>query len=303
MVLKKSVIEKIKNIIKNHHNLLLISVIGSNNVSNSIIKQLNDAKYDINKIDSVESLMALAYNHNLHNEEGKHNTPKTLEDAKKQQARGVHQGEAHESAIEHLNANMEQLIDKQAFDVLSRIEGLIRDNNNAYRFDALQNLNRTEALDAVVKKNTVAGLKQKLRDSSKDASRNWSRIAATEISNAVGIGSVDRIVIDNQSKDLGEVYAYRVNPNDAATCKYCRKFYIDNDQSPKVYRLSALMGNGSNYGLKTNEWKPVTTSTHPNCRDSQVLELRPGFRLLPGGKVEFIGLDEWRKYIEKKVQD
>lgn len=303
MVIRKSTILRIKEIIKAHHNLLLISVLGKDSVSAAIIKQLKDAKIDVDKFDSEESLLKLAYNHNLHNEDGDHRAPKTVAAAKAQQSHGTHTGDAHSSAIEHLDANMEQLIEKQAFDVLSRVEGLVRDNNNAYRFDALQNIDRSKALDEVVKKNSVAGLKQSLRDSSKDAARNWSRIAATEVSNAVGIGSIDRIVVDNRNKDAGQVYVYRVNPNDAATCKYCRKFYIDNDQSPKVYRLSSLLSGGSNYGKKASEWEPTALATHPNCRDSQVLELRPGFKLLPGGKVEFIGLDAWQEYIQKKVQN
>lgn len=303
MVLKKAVIERIKNIIKNHHNMLLISMLGEKRLNPEQLKALKKAGLNPNKYAAAKSILNLAYNHNVQNEDGDHRAPKTIDQAQEQQAKGTYQGEAHQEAIEHLNANMEQLIDKQAFDVMSRIEGLIRDNNNEYRFDALQNLDRAEALDEVVKKNTVSKLKQLLRDTSKDSNRNWSRIAATEISNAVGLGSVDRIVMDNRTKNAGEVYVYRVNPNDAATCKYCRKFYIDSDQSPKVYRLSTIMGNGSNYGLKAAEWKPVSTATHPNCRDSQVLELRPGFKLLPGGKVEFIGLEEWREYIAKKVTD
>jgi len=302
MVLKKEAIEKIKNIIKNHHNLLLISVLGKKGVPVAVIKQLKNAKLDVDKVDSGESLLDLAYNHNLHNEDGDFKAPKTVEGAKAQQSKGTHTGEAHSSAIEHLNANMEQLIEKQAFDVLSRVEGIVRDNNNNYRFDALQNLSRTEALDDVIKKNTVAGLKQKLRDSSKDAARNWDRIAATEISNAVGIGSVDRIVVDNRHKNAGDVYVYRINPNDAATCKHCRKFYIDKDTSPKLYRLSTLLSNGSNYGKKAIDWQVTALSTHPNCRDSQVLELRPGFKLMAGGRVEFIGLEAWHEYIEKKLQ-
>lgn len=302
MVIKKKTISKIKDIIKAHHNLLLISVLGKDGMSAALLKQLKDMKLDVDKFDSGESLLKLAYNHNLHNEDGDTRAPKTVSEAQKQQGNGTHTGDAHTSAIEHLDSNIEQLVEKQAFDVLSRVEGIIRDNNNEYRFDALQNLDRTEALDTVIKKNSMGQLKQNLRNSSKDAARNWSRIAATEVSNAVGIGSIDRIVVDNRHKNSGDVFVYRVNPNDAATCKYCRKFYIDKDQSPKVYRLSTLLGNGSNYGKKAVNWNPTALATHPNCRDSQVLELRPGFQLMPGGKVQFIGLEEWREYIEKKVQ-
>lgn len=302
MVLKKKTIDAIKAIIKNHHNLLMFSVLGKGVLTKEQMTAIKRAKLNVDKYKAANSLLDLAYNHNLHNEDGDHTAPQSVKEAKNQQKEGVHEGEHHDSAKEHLNSNMESLIEKQSTEVLTRIESMVRDNNNKFRFDALQNPNRTEALEQLAKKNTVSGLKQKLRDTSKDANRNWTRIAATEISNAVGIGSIDRIIKDNEHKPAGDVYVYRVNPDDAATCKYCRKFYIDRDHSPKVYRLAALMGNGSNYGKKASEWLPTSLSTHPNCRDSQVLELRPGFKLMPGGKVEFIGLDAWREYIEKKVQ-
>lgn len=86
-------------------------------------------------------------------------------------------------------------------------------------------------------------------------------------------------------------------------CKYCRNFYIDSDDSPKVYRMSRILNNGSNYGKKADEWKPTALATHPNCRDSQLIELRPGWKVLPGGKQTFIGLDAWQDYIRNKVTD
>jgi hypothetical protein len=302
MVLSKKAIEKIKNIIKQRHNLLLIATLGSKNVPKAIIQNLKDSGIDVSKYDPKGSFLDLAYHHNLLFEDGDIEAPKTAEESAQKQFGKKPKEEEHGAAIEHLNSNMEQLIDKQAFDVLTRIEGLIRDNNNNFRLDVLSNPNKAEALQEMTKKNTVAQLKQKLRDTSKDADRNWSRVAATEISNAVGLGSVDRIVTDNKGENLGTVYAYRVNPNDAATCKYCRKFYIDSDGSPKLYRLSTLIGNGSNYGKKAAEWKPIVLATHPNCRDSQVLELKPGWALKPGGTVEYVGVDSWQEYINKKLK-
>jgi hypothetical protein len=153
----------------------------------------------------------------------------------------------------------------------------------------------------LVKESTLSKLKQKLRDTTQDVNRDWLRVATTVMSETIGNGSVDRIVTDNRDKDAGEVYVYRIVVNDAALCKYCRRFYMDEDGSPKVYKLSTLLGNGSNFGKKKDSWLPVVGATHPNERCSQVIELKPGWKVLPGGKQTYIGLEKWNDYIVNKV--
>jgi hypothetical protein len=198
---------------------------------------------------------------------------------------------------------MKQYIQKLRQDVATRIENLIRENNDTFKMDSLQNLDREDFLDSLVKESSVGKLKRALQDTSKDGNRDWLRVAITELSNTVGIAGVDRIVTDNRNSDMSEIYVYRIIVNDAATCKYCKRFYLDSDGSPKLYKLSTLLNNGSNVGKKTDAWKPTTMATHPNERCSAVIELKPGFALTPGGKVTYIGLDKWPDYIHQKLSD
>jgi hypothetical protein len=219
-----------------------------------------------------------------------------VEDMKAQQSvKGlVPQGAAHEYTIENLNDKTKQLIEKMKVDVTTRIEGIIRENNDSYKMNALQNLDRADLLDDLMKESTLG--------TSGDGTRDWTRIAVTEMSNAIGIASVDRIVSDNVGSDLDEVYVFRITVKDAKTCKWCRRFYDDKDGSPKLYPLSTLLANGSNYGKKTDSWMPVIGATHPNERCSQMIELKPGFKLLTDGSVTYIGLDKWKDYLLNKVQ-
>lgn len=85
-------------------------------------------------------------------------------------------------------------------------------------------------------------------------------------------------------------------------CSTCRTFYNDRDGTPAVYRLSTIVGNGSNYGKKKPMWRPVVGATHPHDRESGILELKPGWKVLAGGKLEYIGLARWSEYIAKKVR-
>jgi len=302
MVISKSTILKIKNILKKNYAKLAIGVLGIDNLSDEEKFYLNRAGINIDSGDN-KSILDAIYNYNYMNDIQNPRTPDSVEEFFAQQSNQavLPRGEAHDAAFEHLNSNMQALVEKHRNEVISRVEGIIRDNNTEYKYDALQNLTRSDFLDEQVKAASVSDLKRNLQALSKDANRNWQRIAVTETSNAIGLGSVDRLVKDNKDKDLADVYVYRINPNDAATCKYCRSFYIDTDNSPKVYKLTTILGNGTNYGKKAAQWKPTSVATHPNCRDSQLIELKPGWKVLPGGKQTFIGLDAWKQYILDKL--
>lgn len=300
MVLSREAIEKIREIISKHYTQFTISMLGKSVFSKEELRVMQAAGIDTS---NRESFLAMCYYHNFINNPRGNNAPTSVEDMKTQQSQqGVKPtGEANDYTVENLNDKAKQYIDKLKTDVVTRIEGFIRDNNDSYKFDALQNLDRDVALDELVKESSLGKVKQKLRDSSKDANRDWQRVALTEMSNAIGIGSVDRIVTDNRGADLEDIYVYRVIVGDALTCKYCRRFYGDVGNPPKIYRLSTLLGNGSNYGVKPDQWKPVSGATHPNTRTSQVIELKPGFAVVPGGSVTYIGLAKWRDYIHESL--
>jgi len=300
MVISKETIKRIKRIIERNYNQFTISILGKSVFSPEELKNLNAEGLDTSNNDS---LLDLIYSHNFINRHGDPKAPTSVEDMKSQQSLPgtVPEGEAHEYASEHLNENASQLIEKMNQDVQTRVEGLIRETNHQFKTNALQNLNRPDEVDDIIKEGMVSQIKQKLRDSSGDANRNWRRVAITETSNAIGAGSSDAIVARNREKDLGEVYVFRIVVGDSKLCKYCREFYLDGDGSPKLYRMSTLLNNGSNYGKKTPEWKPVVLATHPNERCSAVMELPPGYKLLSGGSMTYIGMDVWDDYIQEKL--
>lgn len=300
MVTKKATIEKIREIVQKHYSRLIVSVLGRDTLSEKELKELEAQGIDTSNQDS---LLSLVYYHNFINHPIDEIAPKSVEDMKSQQSvKGlVPQGAAHDYTVENINDKTKQYIEKLKLDMMTKVEGIIRENNDSYKMDALQNLDRQDALDELMKESTLGKLKQKLRDTSGEGSRDWMRVAVTEMSNAIGIASVDRIVSDNRDSDLDDVYVYRVTVKDAKTCKWCRAFYDDDDGSPKLYRLSTLLSNGSNYGKRTDSWMPVIGATHPNERCSQMIELKPGYALTADGPT-YIGLDKWKDYVLQKLQ-
>ena len=300
MVTSKATLQLIRNIIAKHYARLTLSVLGRNELTDNELSLLQSAGYDISNRDS---LLSLVYNHVFLNPTPGTESPTSLEDMRNEQATpGIKpEGSANTYVVAEADDNMKQLIVKLKQDVAARIENLIRENNQNFRLDSLANMERSDYMDHLIKESSVGKLKQLLRDTAKDGNRDWSRIAVTEMSNLIGIGSLDRIITDNRHKDVEDIYVYRIAVNDAATCKWCRKFYIDEDGSPKVYRLSHLMANGSNMGKKRDDWQPCVQATHPNERCSSTLELKPGWKVRPGGKVDFIGVDAWHEYIKEKA--
>lgn len=302
MVTSQKIIDIIKKIVGKHHNRLIIGMLGKGILNKSQLQELKDAGYDTS---NTESLFSAIYYHNFINNPVDAHSPTSVGDMKNQQSVTglIPQGEANDYSVDSINRNVKQLIDKMQIDVSARLEGIIRQNNDKFKFNALQNLDRSDMADILVKESSLGKVKQLLRDSSKDGNRDWQRVALTEMSNAIGIGSVDRIVTDNRDNDLDEVYVYRIIVGDSVTCKYCRRFYGDVGEAPKLYKLTTLLNNGSNYGLKTDSWKPVIGATHPNTRTSQIIELKPGFMLEPGGSVTYIGLEKWKDYIVDKLEE
>lgn len=300
MVTSEETLKKIKKIIERHYAQLTISMLGKDAFDPEELQELKDAGVDVN---NTESLLELTYQHNFLNNPIKPESPTSIPDMIVQQsAAGIlPTGEAHTYTIRSQNAKVRQHIEKLYLDVATRLQGIIRDNNDSYKFNALQHLNRTPAIDALVKESYIGKIKSSLKDTSKQANRDWGRVAITEMSNMIGIGSTDRIVSNNVDKSLSTVYVYRIPVNDAVTCKWCKRFYGNGSETPKIYRLSTLLGNGSNYGKPTDQWRAVISATHPNTRTSQIIEVRPGFKVLPNGTMTYIGPDAWPEWIYENL--
>ena len=52
------------------------------------------------------------------------------------------------------------------------------------------------------------------------------------------------------------------------SCTKCIQLYLTAGvgSAPKVFEIETLMNNGSNVGLKKEDWKPTVGPIHPHCR-------------------------------------
>jgi hypothetical protein len=129
-----------------------------------------------------------------------------------------------------------------------------------------------------------------LNDQVKNWANRWRTIVNTELHRASNLGAMDAIIHNNKPDGRGpeEITVFKIGPNDAVTCKHCKRFwFLPDGTTPKVYKLHELAEGGTNIGRKQNEWVAGIDATHPNCRHI-LAELRPGYGFI-GGKLEYLG--------------
>lgn len=129
-----------------------------------------------------------------------------------------------------------------------------------------KNLTLTDEVfkDEVLPKRYMAGILRQVTDDSK---QDFDMVVRTELINNKIYGQAHKILqgqgVYGESKGDTTVFK-RPNPD---ACNHCKKHYLEKDGiTPKLFKLSELMANGSNYGKKVNEWEPTLGILHPYCQ-------------------------------------
>lgn len=146
-----------------------------------------------------------------------------------------------------------------------------------------EDLVRDKTAQNIARRETIQQLRSDLGWATGDWTRDWDRIAATEKQNSLLHGQAS-----HYRKRFGKgVEVFRRPMPDA--CKHCKRLHLDPDGFPRIFKLSDLEANGSNFGKKASEWLPVIGAVHPNCQCP--MSRRPagwGFNeegdLVPGGE-------------------
>lgn len=128
-----------------------------------------------------------------------------------------------------------------------------------------KNLSLTDEVfkDEVIPKRYMAGI---LRKVTGDSQQDFDMVIKAELTNNRLYGQAHKILqgqgVYGNLKEETKVFK-RPNPD---ACKHCKKHYLEKDSiTPKLFTLSELMANGSNYGKKVDEWKPTLGIMHLHC--------------------------------------
>jgi len=101
-----------------------------------------------------------------------------------------------------------------------------------------------------------------------DWNKDFSRISQFVLHEAFDNGRAAAILRSHDG-NADEALVYKLVHHGA--CNVCNKLYNEYDNKekkikPKVFKLSELLGNGTNIGRKYNELKPIIGATHCWCR-------------------------------------
>ena len=242
--LNNSFWNKIKTLIKLYHLNFLYNIIGGDYLSEDEINFLEDnlgkSKLDSFKVPLLDKIFAFGkIAQKIGFENSNKITKKDLEDWLK---------ENRIKATEQL-----EKIKAQAYlDVLSKQFKIEKD----LRQGILNEANKEEFKMS----NVVEYIKEKFEDWSylKDTISYISESALNEgkieeIKNKIGEDKVDPLV-------------YKVPILDEKLCSACKKAYLNNDGTPRLFKLSELAANGTNIGRKYKSWLPVISQMHLHCR-------------------------------------
>lgn len=114
--------------------------------------------------------------------------------------------------------------------------------------------------EAIVDRKTISEFQSQLFHLIDDRSRDWQRVAHTELGNAIQHGIYSEIR-DKSDEGVDQLVFKRPNPD---ACKHCNRIYLKADGiTPRVFRLRDL--EASNVGLKAADWNAVIGTVHPWC--------------------------------------
>ena len=168
---------------------------------------------------------------------------------------------AQKRSIEFAQINAQTHLDNLQAKITSTVLSLaIQDQSNMY--NTIKQIVPTAMADGTPRYQVI----QQLREVSGDWERDWHRVVHTEMWNAKLNGEAQAIV-DGESplsnKGTDTMVFKRPAPN---ACPVCKKLYLEKGTNkPVVWKLSELMANGTNYGLKQKDWKPTLGTLHPSC--------------------------------------
>ncbi len=292
MIISQEKIKKIRDLINRHYNALIFKIAGPEQLTDDEIKAL------------VESGLVDIDGDNGKIKEGYYigrarNTidPRLRDDMTISQFNAqlrntaVPISDTERFAIEHIASSAGNLITNLKDKAKTVVEQIIADNNLEYRNKLITETIRPTIIEGIEQDKGVMKIASELREKTGDLFRDWKRVSVTEVASAMNLGEADAIVSRNKGKSPDSIYVYKRVNHDSALCNHCKKAYVmPNGITPKVYTLSELQQNGTNYGKKASDYKATITPIHPNCRCSLV-EIPNGWTFNQQGQMIYKGPD------------
>lgn len=275
MAITSDQLQKIKKIIKDHSDVLMRIMVGGTSTASdkALLKKLNVS-------DEVTDLIRYAFKFGKLNAL-KNRTLRTISsrdiDA---MLNSLKLTPSQEKAVDYLHMKCKVNVDNLQQRLVSSVANVALED----KLDLYTAIGQVipKALQA---KNQKQRLARQLREFTQDWKRDWDRVVMSETWDANMFGEA-KAILDRQSPLSSEgantLVFKRPNPD---ACPHCKRLYLQKDGvTPRVFKLSDLLANGTNYGLKVQDWKPVVGIVHPNCQCT--FNVMPkGYKFNPQGQL------------------
>lgn len=254
MPITKTQIRQIQKIINDHMEVLMQITTGDGKPSPTLLRKLKIPK-------GITDLITNSYQYGkLRILEGKDLSNMSESDVKKL-LRNLRLTPTQKQSIEHAKVKAQQYIDNLNQRITSNVVTMAIQSDLSM-WDAVKDI-----VPAALENNTPRyKVIQQLRETTGDMMRDWHRVAHTEMWSAKCWGESEAILHNESplSSKKGDTNVF-VRPAYNA-CAKCKQLYLEKDGvTPKVFKLSELIANGTNYGKKQIDWIPCIPPAHPNC--------------------------------------
>ena len=247
-------IDRITQIIKNHMDVIGYITTGLSNPPSYLIKKLGLPL-------SITNLVTTAYQYGkLGVLQGKNLASMGITEVNRL-LQDITLTKAQQHSVEQVKMKAQQAIDSLTQKIITSVTTAAL-NSDLKMWSVVQKVVPTALHHDTPRYQVI----QQLREQSGDWKRDWHRVAQTEMWDAKLQGEAEAIVNGESplSDDKGDTMVYKRPAPDA--CAKCKQLYLENDGvTPRVFKMSHLLSNGTNYGKKQSDWVPTLGTVHPNC--------------------------------------
>lgn len=264
MILTPAQIQELTKIIEKKHLVFISHTLGSNILSKDDINLLKGYGVDVAKLSKYGTVDEAFRFGILADALGSKKAKKmSYNQFKKHLSSGefIPLTKAEQIALDHVKIRMYGDVKGLGNRISSDFKNIAIESSKKKR-KHYENILRETITEGVEKRKTVREIASDLGHKTKDWARDFDRIADYVLHEAFDTGKA--ISIQKQYGD--EAYVHKqVYPG---ACEHCVRLYLTAGigSKPKIFKVSTLIGNGTNIGLKQADWKPVLGSTHPWCR-------------------------------------
>lgn len=166
---------------------------------------------------------------------------------------------------------MDAVIEKAKADTKTAIKLQITEHNRAEQNTVRQNPRQlalpTEDDTSIIPLIAAIGLALAV------VQKNFHKDFTTELTTLANQAATDYAIDEYGAGTVfsGDVYAMKKVILDDRTSRHCKTHYLNQDGSPRIYKLSELIANGVNDIRDKSSWKATAGCDHPRCRSQLVI--------------------------------